>query len=99
MRSYLLKRYGGTILLFCISLIELVLLWDDVNELAWDDINHISWDDLFSNQPDELYNITESLRQAIEEAGIDTETGKKMMYLASAEGEWVDHLGKLLWSK
>jgi len=44
-------------------------------------------------ESEELYAITESLRQAIEEAGIDVETGKKMMYLASAEGEWVDHWG------
>lgn len=41
----------------------------------------------------ELYTITESLRQAIEEAKIDAETGKKMMYLLTAEGKWVDKWG------
>ena len=41
----------------------------------------------------ELYTLTESLRQAIEEAGIDTEVGKKMMYLLTSEGKWVDYWG------
>jgi len=67
--------------------------WDEINELSWDDVNHISWDELLNPQLTELYTITESLRQAIEEAGLDTETGKKMMYLTSAEGKWVDHWG------
>ena len=40
-----------------------------------------------------MYTITESLRQAIEEAKIDAETGKKMMYLLTAEGKWVDKWG------
>jgi len=60
---------------------------------TWDDVINPAEDELPDTQPDELYNITESLRQAIEEAGIDVETGKKMMYLASAEGKWVDHWG------
>jgi len=60
---------------------------------TWDDVINPAEDELPDTQPDELYNITESLRQAIEEAGIDTETGKKMMYLTSAEGEWVDYWG------
>ncbi len=42
---------------------------------------------------EELYTITESLRQAIEEAGLDAESGKKMMYLLTAEGKWVDTWG------
>lgn len=93
MRSLLTKKIWRNYPPFLHIPSKISTTWDDVNELAWDDINHISWDDLFSNQPDELYTITESLRQAIEEAGIDTETGKKMMYLASAEGEWVDYWG------
>ena len=60
---------------------------------TWDDVINPAEDELPDTQPDELYNITESLRQAIEEAGIDVETGKKMMYLASAGGKWVDHWG------
>jgi len=60
---------------------------------TWDDVINPAEDELPDTQPDELYNITESLRQAIEEAGIDVETGKKMMYLTSAEGEWVDYWG------
>jgi len=44
-------------------------------------------------ESEELYTITESLRQAIEEAGLDAEAGKKMMYLLTAEGKWVDTWG------
>lgn len=40
-----------------------------------------------------LYNITESIRQAIEDAGIDAETGVNMMYLDTAEEEWLDLWG------
>ncbi len=42
----------------------------------------------------ELYTLTESLRQAIEEAGFDTDSGKKMMYLLTAEGKWIDYWGE-----
>jgi len=44
-------------------------------------------------ESEELYAITESFRQAIEETGIDIETSKKMMYLLTAEGEWIDRWG------
>lgn len=44
-------------------------------------------------ESEELYIITESLRQAIEEAGLDVETSKKMMYLLTAEDKWIDRWG------
>ena len=45
------------------------------------------------NKSGELYALTESLHQAIEDAGLDMESGKKMMYLLTAEGKWIDHWG------
>jgi hypothetical protein len=46
-----------------------------------------------SQEEGELYTLTEALRQAIEEAGLDAEAGKKMMVLLTAEGKWVDRWG------
>lgn len=46
-----------------------------------------------SQEEGEMYTLTEALRQAIEEAGLDAEAGKKMMVLLTAEGKWVDRWG------